>query len=69
MDPFEAFFSGNFQRKTILGGSTQGRVATEYETTSYKADKVPERTLMYAQPFIEAMREHVRKVSNYYWFA
>lgn len=64
MNPLDAFFKGiPIQRKTFSSGSTEGRLATEYETPSYKEDKVPEKTTKYAKPFVESIRREVRRVS------
>lgn len=64
MDPLDAFFKGiPIQRKTFSSGSTEGRLATEYETPSYKEDKVPEKTTKYAQPFVKSIRREVGQVS------
>lgn len=51
------------QRKVVSGGSTSGRIATEYETPKYKKDVVPERTVSYAKPFVEKLKDEVWKVS------
>lgn len=60
----EAFLSGRpVQRRTIAGGSTNGRVRTEYETPNYQDDVVPEKTMRYAKPFVTKLREEVWKVS------
>lgn len=64
MDVLEAFMSGkSIQRKVISGGTTNGRVATEYEIPKYKEDKVPARTVRYAEPFVEKLKDEVWKVS------
>lgn len=63
MADWEAFMSGKPpQRKVISGGSTSGRVATEYETPQYKEDVVPERTTVYAKPFVAKLKDEVWKV-------
>lgn len=65
MDLFDAFLMGKvIDRKTISGGSTNGRVVTEYETPNYIPDKVPEKTIEYAGSFVEKLRQEVWKVSN-----
>lgn len=62
----QAFLQGrSIQRKTISGGTTNGRIETEYETVSYKEDVVPEKTMKYARPFVRSIREEVKKVSNF----
>lgn len=64
MDLFEAFLKGNpIQRGVIAGGTTNGRTATEYERPNYKEDVVPERTIKYAEKFMEKIRSEVRRVS------
>lgn len=65
-ETLQAFLQGkSIQRKTISGGTTNGRIETEYETVSYKEDVVPEKTMKYARPFVRSIREEVRKVSNF----
>lgn len=64
MDDFNAFLMGKLiNRKTVSGGSTNGRVMTEHETTNYTVDKVPEKTIKYAEPFVEKLRDEVWSVS------
>lgn len=64
-DLLKAFTMGApIQRKVISGGSTNGRIATEYETPNYKEDKVPERTIKYAKPFVNKIRDEVWGVST-----
>lgn len=54
------------QRQVISGGATNGRIATEYETPNYKEDIVPDRTIRYAKPFTEKIKEEVWRVSISY---
>lgn len=63
-DLLDRFARGeSIQRRVISGGSTNGRILTEYETPNYKEDKVPERTIKYAKPFTDRIREEVWRVS------
>lgn len=65
-ETLQAFLQGkSIQRKTISGGTTNGRIETEYETVSYKEDVVPEKTMKYARPFVKSIREEVKKVSYF----
>lgn len=64
MDPLQAFLSGkSVQRRIISGGSTGGRVRTEYETPDYTEEKVPEKTTRYAEPYVRVIRDTVWKVN------
>lgn len=54
------------QRQVISGGATNGRIATEYEAPNYKEDIVPERTIRYAKPFTEKLKDEVWRVSTIY---
>lgn len=63
----DAFLKGiPVQRKTISGGTTGGRVRTEYETPDYIEDKVPEKTKNYAKPFVDAIYNEVWEVNAYF---
>lgn len=63
-DLFEDFMMGKaIQRRVISGGSTNGRIATEYERPNYKEDIVPERTNKYAERFTRKIRDEIWKVS------
>lgn len=65
MDLMNAFLAGKpVQRKTISGGTTAGRVRTEYETPDYVEDKVPEKTTKYAKPFVDDIRDEIWKVNE-----
>lgn len=64
-DLLEQFMSGkSVQRQSISGGTTNGRVKTEYEETSYFEEKEPEQTTEYAKPFVEQLRQEVWDVSS-----
>lgn len=63
MDQLEAFLSGQpIVRKVISGGSTNGRIRTEYEEPNYGEDVVPERTTKYAKKFVDKVKQEVWKV-------
>lgn len=64
MDDFlDRFLSGeSVPRQTISGGTTNGRIRTEYEETTYFEDTVPEQTKKYAKPFIDKLEQEVWKV-------
>lgn len=64
MDALNALLSGRrVERKTVAGGSTNGRIQTEYEEPKYVQEKVPEKTRQYAQPFVEKLKNEVWDVS------
>lgn len=63
----DAFMKGeSIERKILSGGTTNGRIATEYERPNYKEDKVVQRTLDYAKPFVDKIKDEVWKVSVNY---
>lgn len=67
MDLFNAFAMGiPIERKTISGGSTNGRIVTEYENPNYTEDVVPEKTTEYARKHVERIREEVARVSIFH---
>lgn len=64
-DFLDRFLNGDsVPRKVLRGGSTNGRIRTEYEETNYKEEKVPEQTTKYAKPFVEKLRDEIWKVSS-----
>lgn len=64
-DLLDAFLSGDsIPRRTVVGGSTNGRIRTEYEEPNYIEDKVPDKTTEYAKPFVEQLKDEVWKVSS-----
>lgn len=63
-DLLEAFLAGkSVPRRTVSGGTTNGRLVTEYERPNYIEDKVPEQTKEYAKPFVEQLKQEVWDVS------
>lgn len=63
-EALEAFLSGkNVERKTISGGTTNGRTRMLDERPNYVEDEVPEKTRKYAERFMEALRQGVWSVS------
>lgn len=71
-DLLDAFLSGkSIPRGTVSGGTTNGRMRTEYEEPEYTEDIVPEPTKIYARPFVEQLKQEVWKVSKslyIHWF-
>ncbi|XP_031628409.1 probable ATP-dependent RNA helicase spindle-E [Contarinia nasturtii] len=60
MNELDAFMMGKpVQRKMLSGGSTNGRIVTEYETAKYEEDEVVKRTMDYAKPFVKKIRDEV----------
>lgn len=64
-DDLYRFLNGeSVARKPVSGGSTNGRIRSEYEETFYTEEKVPEPTTKYAKPFVEKLKDEVWKVSS-----
>lgn len=64
-DLLERFLAGQtIKREVIAGGTTDGRIVTEYERPNYQDDEVPEATTRYARNFTNKIREEVWRVSE-----
>lgn len=64
-DLLQRFLSGqSVTRKVIAGGTTDGRIATEYERPNYTEDEVPDATTRYARQFTNKIRDEVWQVSE-----
>lgn len=64
-DLFEKWERGeSITRKIVSGGSTNGRIRTEYEEIKYTEVKVPEQTTKYAKQFVDRLRDKIWEVSS-----
>ena len=64
-DLLQRFLAGQtIKREVIAGGTTDGRIVTEYERPNYRDDEVPEATTRYARNYTDKIREEVWQVSK-----